>query len=711
MATSGAVAGASPSPPSWLTAVEAAFEAWAECGPVRHEVSERRALSLLLTLGAHLPGREQGLGTRAKLLESLLPGGDDGSSETAPAMQLRAIDGKVHFLHFWQAFSQLARQLFGFAGEAAAVVHWADGLLLDVEEIRDAILQRQSVATTGTVAVGELISAVQVVEAKSVTPAFWQAVLEGLHQSDTADVMNDEATLEEVTVLLLSWLHDATMWQHVPAIASLNTGLMMPAPSARGEPSHGDIAALVSARDGCFSPRGPGVDGQMSCASGAAVGMMTSQALMLDLEEHWRAAGQFDKHLELPSPGRLRPLYGTMGSLPRAGATPMTPLTPVPSSPHGDGSERSPLLRHDRTLTPSSDLLPVHEGGLGGHDRNAFGVGGESPRAVAADVTLCTAATSPPSPPSPPGLPPPGQAECPPQPLDEPIGMQIQNLRTAMVPLLSTLRSPGEGTPQRQYSLASDGGAHGHCSSGGSPRTRAHLHTAMVPLDETPRAPPAQLAGWPASICSQPVSSRGAPLGPLPLPGRLSLHSRPAYMVPEDGFESPRAQGLPVRLHIYDVSQEASIRRLNALLAHKRSPLKFGGVFHAGVEVNGKEWYFAACSSGTGIRCVEPTKDPEHQYRQTVPLAPTPLAESAIDVLLQGLKAEYTGPSYDLLRRNCCHFADDLCQRLGVGAIPGWVYRLARLGARVDAVLLRGNFGSRFVEGGNANAPPEQGVS
>merc|ERR1712194_720802 len=39
---------------------------------------------------------------------------------------------------------------------------------------------------------------------------------------------------------------------------------------------------------------------------------------------------------------------------------------------------------------------------------------------------------------------------------------------------------------------------------------------------------------------------------------------------------------------------------------------------------------------------------------------------------------EYPGHDYDLLRRNCTHFADDFCQRLGVGGIPGWIHRLAR---------------------------------
>merc|ERR1712014_24929 len=62
---------------------------------------------------------------------------------------------------------------------------------------------------------------------------------------------------------------------------------------------------------------------------------------------------------------------------------------------------------------------------------------------------------------------------------------------------------------------------------------------------------------------------------------------------------------------------------------------------------------------------------------------------SAVDIadIIAVMIEEYPGNDYDLLRRNCCHFADDFCQRLGVGRIPAWVYRLARIGARIDWVL------------------------
>ena len=34
-----------------------------------------------------------------------------------------------------------------------------------------------------------------------------------------------------------------------------------------------------------------------------------------------------------------------------------------------------------------------------------------------------------------------------------------------------------------------------------------------------------------------------------------------------------------------------------------------------------------------------------------------------------------------MLRKNCCTFSNVLCVELGVGTIPRWLHRLARLGA------------------------------
>merc|ERR1712146_682851 len=42
---------------------------------------------------------------------------------------------------------------------------------------------------------------------------------------------------------------------------------------------------------------------------------------------------------------------------------------------------------------------------------------------------------------------------------------------------------------------------------------------------------------------------------------------------------------------------------------------------------------------------------------------------------------------YHLLQRNCCDFSNELCKRLGVGRVPGWVKSAAGAGARLDDVV------------------------
>eukprot|EP00747_Dinoflagellata_sp_TGD_P180955 gnl/TRDRNA2_/TRDRNA2_34276_c0_seq1.p1 gnl/TRDRNA2_/TRDRNA2_34276_c0~~gnl/TRDRNA2_/TRDRNA2_34276_c0_seq1.p1 ORF type:complete len:251 (-),score=34.99 gnl/TRDRNA2_/TRDRNA2_34276_c0_seq1:89-781(-) len=147
--------------------------------------------------------------------------------------------------------------------------------------------------------------------------------------------------------------------------------------------------------------------------------------------------------------------------------------------------------------------------------------------------------------------------------------------------------------------------------------------------------------------------------------------------------------GLPVSLNIYDVSHEVVFKRINMVLAHKRSPVKLGGVFHAGVEVHGLEWSYGFSESETvpGISCVEPGTDTRHRFRQSVKMRPTKVPPDEIAIIISDLLEEYPGDDYSLLRRNCCHFADDFLVRLGVGRAPAWVYRLARMGAKVQSAV------------------------
>jgi len=148
-------------------------------------------------------------------------------------------------------------------------------------------------------------------------------------------------------------------------------------------------------------------------------------------------------------------------------------------------------------------------------------------------------------------------------------------------------------------------------------------------------------------------------------------------------------RGVPVYLHIYDVSRNENIQQLNRFLAHEYSPLKLGGVFHAGVEVHGLEWSFNYSPSKTrpGISCMAPRKHPHHHYRETVDCGCMSIPFVEINRIISQMLEDYPGRDYDILRRNCCHFADDCLQRLGLGGVPGWVHRLARVGANVENML------------------------
>jgi len=177
----------------------------------------------------------------------------------------------------------------------------------------------------------------------------------------------------------------------------------------------------------------------------------------------------------------------------------------------------------------------------------------------------------------------------------------------------------------------------------------------------------------------------------------------PAMMSQIETQQSQERVGprLPVRLHIYDVSHEGAISTINQVFARKDSPVKFGGAFHVGVEVNNQEWCFGYSNSDTkpGVACVMPKRHPNHHFRQTVFLDYTNLTAEDVAAVIGDLMEEYPGPDYDLLSRNCCHFADDFCCRLGVGHIPGWIHRFADIGTHLVDILQTASVFRRQVKG------------
>lgn len=147
-------------------------------------------------------------------------------------------------------------------------------------------------------------------------------------------------------------------------------------------------------------------------------------------------------------------------------------------------------------------------------------------------------------------------------------------------------------------------------------------------------------------------------------------------------FGGKKATNTPVVLHIYDLGKQfAGVNMVCKAIGT--------GAFHAGVEVYQTEWsYGGSCNgpTGTGIFCCPPKGCEAHSYREAIEMGNTSMSKQDVNKLINKLKLEWKGQQYDLLRHNCCHFADALCLSLGVGPVPGWVTSLAGVGA-----MLRSN--------------------
>merc|ERR1740121_2729862 len=104
------------------------------------------------------------------------------------------------------------------------------------------------------------------------------------------------------------------------------------------------------------------------------------------------------------------------------------------------------------------------------------------------------------------------------------------------------------------------------------------------------------------------------------------------------------------------------------------------GAFHCGVEVHDREWSY----EGVGVFCCWPKRWEADAYFESLEMGITMLSEGEVLRVLEKLEAaEWTGPAYDILLHNCCHFSNALLQCLGVASLPDWVTNLAVVAATV----------------------------
>lgn len=137
-------------------------------------------------------------------------------------------------------------------------------------------------------------------------------------------------------------------------------------------------------------------------------------------------------------------------------------------------------------------------------------------------------------------------------------------------------------------------------------------------------------------------------------------------------------------LHIYDVTNSGSDNTNNTIVQINKifkDGIGLGGIFHSAVQVYGEdEWSFGFCEQGTGVFSCPARKNPMYTYRECIVLGKTNLSKFKVNQILRELSREWPGNCYDLLSKNCNHFCNEFCERLGVPKLPGWVNRFANAG-------------------------------
>lgn len=136
---------------------------------------------------------------------------------------------------------------------------------------------------------------------------------------------------------------------------------------------------------------------------------------------------------------------------------------------------------------------------------------------------------------------------------------------------------------------------------------------------------------------------------------------------------------LPISVNVYDLMPPS---RLSSFLW-----LSGMSICHSGVVINEEEeWAFGGhdVEGVSGVYVTRPRDVPDNAtFRTTLQIGVTILSDRAIRKEMDRLRAEYTGPSYDLLSKNCNHFAEDVCMALCGVKPPAWINRIAGYGAKL----------------------------
>ncbi|KAK2956894.1 putative Desumoylating isopeptidase 2 [Blattamonas nauphoetae] len=130
---------------------------------------------------------------------------------------------------------------------------------------------------------------------------------------------------------------------------------------------------------------------------------------------------------------------------------------------------------------------------------------------------------------------------------------------------------------------------------------------------------------------------------------------------------------IAVKLNVYDIC-------LKGICFNNR----LFGLYHTGLQIGSNEYAFGRAKTGTGIWMQYPKIPPSYcKFRETIDMGVSFLTSAEIEFILDQLRVEYLGTTYDTLRKNCNHFTDDLLQRICGQRIPAWINKSAKLGQSV----------------------------
>jgi len=141
------------------------------------------------------------------------------------------------------------------------------------------------------------------------------------------------------------------------------------------------------------------------------------------------------------------------------------------------------------------------------------------------------------------------------------------------------------------------------------------------------------------------------------------------------------AEESPVILYVYDLSGGLAARLSPGIIGKQ-----IGGIWHTGVVVYGREYYFGSMGIGVvqpGTLLGEPL--------DKIDLGTTFIPYSIFEEYLNGLaESEFKGTQYDLLKHNCNNFSDTISQFLVGKKIPDHITSL-------PSEILNSSFGQTFA--------------